>query len=75
MDIFIHVGGLELYQTLSSKLKAPSLGFTLMHKPSSFHNALLLQLSYQSSYSSNMKLNVEKKIKNVSNKIIVRKKP
>jgi len=35
MDIFIYVGGLKSHWILSSKLKAPSLGFTLMYKPSS----------------------------------------
>ncbi len=36
MDIFIHVGGLKSHLALSSNLKAPSSGFTFMHKPSSF---------------------------------------
>ncbi len=33
---FIHVGGLKSHKFLSYKLKTPSLGFMLMHKPSSY---------------------------------------
>jgi hypothetical protein len=37
MDTFIHVNGLKSHQALNYELKAPSLGFMLMHKPSSTH--------------------------------------
>jgi len=34
MKSFIYVGGLKSHYVLSYKLKVPSLGFRLMHKPS-----------------------------------------
>jgi hypothetical protein len=61
MKIFIHVGGLKSHENLSSKLKVPSLSFTLMHKPSSFAK---MQKMFQEKNASNLegKMVVEVKI-------------
>jgi hypothetical protein len=46
MDTFVHVGGLQSHKALSYKLKAPNLGFRLMHKPPSLLMVHLLPHGY-----------------------------